>query len=320
MNEPLAFLEALDRDGQVRHQFKVNHWPFCVGRALENDCILDDPHLAACHLTLTHDASGLQVLVGETLNGLSVAGQRLVAGQSALLNEPVVLLQAGSTTLRLRRLGETLAPEVRIEARPLALRGRPVLWGSLIAVGFLLVMFEWLTSDPGEWVLNFGQSLFIYAGVLMSWSGVWALVSKVVTRRSHFGWHVRVALWASLGCAVAAVVPGCLAFTLSWPALSSFAFVGPYLVMALAMIYHLRKAAVQNEASRCKVVGLLFCLALGLHLGVNQTLNSRWGDDLYLTHLYPSQMRLAPTQNLEQFMQGATALQSAVDDSLAEGF
>lgn len=319
MTESLALLETLDRDGQVRHQFKVNHWPIRVGRAIDNDFILDDPHLAACHLTLTLDAAGLHVLAGETLNGLVVAGQGLEAGQSALLTEPVAILHAGSTTLRLRRPGEALAPEVRIEARPVALRGRPVLWASLMASGFLLALFEWLTSNPDEWVFNFGQSLLIYAGVLVAWSGIWALVSKVITRRSHFGWHVRVALWLSVGCAVAAAVPGCLAFVLSWPALSSFAFAGPYWVMAVAMTYHLRKATVRHGASRYKVAGLLFGLTLGLHLGVNQTLNSRWGDSLYLTHLYPARMRLAPAQNLEQFMQGATALQRAVDDSLAKG-
>lgn len=319
MSELLALLEVLDRDGQVRHQFKVNHWPLRVGRALDNDCILDDPHLAACHLTLNMDSFGLHVLVGESLNGLWVGGQRLVAGQSAQLHEPVVQLQAGSSLLRLRQPGEMLAPEVRIEARPVALRGRMVLWGSIMAVGLVLVLFEWLTSNPGEWLLNFGQSLLIYMGVLTAWSGVWALVSKVFTRRSHFGWHVRVALWASVGCAVATVVPGWMGFTLSWPALSSFAFVGPYFVMAVAVIYHLQKASVQNGALRRKMVGLLFGLALGLHLGVNQTLNSRWGHDLYLTQLYPSPMRLAPAQNLEQFMRGAAGLQSAVDESLAEG-
>ncbi len=314
MSTPLAMLEVLDRDGHVRHQVKVHSWPLRVGRALDNDWVLDDPHSAAHHFTLNHDDVGLQVQVGETLNGMRVGNERLVAGQSTCLSAPAVLLHVGTTTLRLRLPGQALAPELRIEARPLALRGPTALWGSLMLSSMLVVLYTWITSDPGEWPPNLGLGLLTCAGVLLGWSGLWALLCKVITRRSHFGWHVRVALLASLVWAVAGVVPGWIAFTLSWPGVSSFAFVLPHLVLAAAMTYHLRKVELHSAAQRRSMVGLVLCLGVGLNLWANQSLNSRWGQDLYLTHLYPPEWRLAPAHDLDHFMQGAVDLQEALDD------
>lgn len=318
MSMPLALLEVLDRDGQVQHQFKVRSWPVRVGRALDNDWVLDDPYSAAHHFTLDADDVGLQVQVGQTLNGLTVGGKALAAGQSAYLSAPVVLLQVGRTTLRLRLPSQALAPEVRIEAWPRVLRGQLALWGSITLACMGVVLYAWLTSDPGEWLVNLGLGLLMGAGVLLGWSGLWALLCKVITRRSHFGWHLRVALLASLVWAVVRVVPGWIAFTLSWPAVSSFAFVLPHLVLAVAMTYHLRKVELHSAARRRGVVGVVLCLGLGLHLWGNQIMNSHWGQDLYLSHLYPPEWRTAPAHDMEQFMRRVNDLQEVLDEDLGD--
>ena len=51
--ETLALIETLDRDGQPRQILRVSQWPVRIGRAIDCDLVLDDPHVAAHHAALT---------------------------------------------------------------------------------------------------------------------------------------------------------------------------------------------------------------------------------------------------------------------------
>ena len=62
----LAVVEILDRDGHTRQLVPVWHWPVTIGRAIECDVVLDDPHVAARHATLDDKDGQLQLQVGET--------------------------------------------------------------------------------------------------------------------------------------------------------------------------------------------------------------------------------------------------------------
>ena len=53
--ERLALIELLDRDGRCVRAVDVTQWPFSIGRALDNDLVLDDPFVAAAHATLGLD-------------------------------------------------------------------------------------------------------------------------------------------------------------------------------------------------------------------------------------------------------------------------
>ncbi|HWH73714.1 MAG TPA: FHA domain-containing protein, partial [Methylibium sp.] len=48
----LAMVELLDRDGSVAHRIPVRRWPVTIGRAIDCDVVLDDPHVAAHHARL----------------------------------------------------------------------------------------------------------------------------------------------------------------------------------------------------------------------------------------------------------------------------
>src|SRR4030095_2492866 len=50
--ERVALIEIVERDGRVRQQLDVRGWPLSIGRALDRDLVLDDPHVAAEHATL----------------------------------------------------------------------------------------------------------------------------------------------------------------------------------------------------------------------------------------------------------------------------
>ena len=71
----VAVLELLDRDGHVRQSVAVPHWPLRIGRALDNDVVLSDPHVAAHHLVL--EPSGAAGLAALLHGRVDVRGERV---------------------------------------------------------------------------------------------------------------------------------------------------------------------------------------------------------------------------------------------------
>ena len=58
----IAQVELLDGDGRVQRAWDVAAWPLAIGRALDNDLVLHDPHVAAHPARLDLDEQGRLVL------------------------------------------------------------------------------------------------------------------------------------------------------------------------------------------------------------------------------------------------------------------
>ena len=79
-----ALLEVLDRDGHVRQVWPCTAGRCAIGRALDNDVVLTDPHVAAHHFSIDAGArAAWRSYVGETRNGVVVGTQRLARRRAA---------------------------------------------------------------------------------------------------------------------------------------------------------------------------------------------------------------------------------------------
>ncbi len=316
----LALLEILDRDGQVRQSHPVTRWPLRIGRAVDNDIVLSDPHVAAHHLAVDVDAAGLVLQVGETFNGVSAGARRLRQGERLALPADAAPPDwtLGRTHLRLRLPGQPLAPE-----RPLAAaqtRGRR--YGpTLIALAILLLALSfstWLESDPD----NFGRALggmLLAAGMgIAIWCGLWALLSKTFTRQARFDWHLKVFLVASIAWLVCENLPGLLGFVLSWPWISDFGFVATYAVGAAAFYFHLLAVEPGRPRLLRGVAATSFVVGVALSLWFNVQRSDRLGAELYMSHLFPPALRLAKPVASERFVDGLAPLQAVLDKRAKE--
>ena len=260
----LALIELLGRDGQVARTVDVWQWPLTLGRALDSDIVIDDPHLAAQHARLAPGEDGALLLHAlPSRNGVQLAG-RTVIGPTPL-PPGGGLLQLGTTRLRLRLPGETLAPETPL---PRSLHGAGPTWLVGAAVFALLLGAHWLTLDPGADVSAWLPALVGLPMVLAAWCGLWALMSKLFQHRFDFGGHLRIAL------------PWLLALTLTdalWPLLTA-ALATPRLWMLgnaiegvlLALLVHahlqhllpLHRRAVAGSVATLAVAGLALSAAM----------------------------------------------------------
>ena len=345
-----ALVEAIDRDGSVRQAWRVEHWPISIGRALDNDVVLGDPHVAPHHATLqlvgaplappsatpgaTPDDTGpvaavgpaaeIVVTAGDTKNGLSLGRgrsvQRLAGGQTTSLADSGrdLDLQVGRTLLRLRLPGHALAAEQRIA--PVAARDpRWLPTALLIAVLLAGVLFNtYLDTDPDDMTRGVGNALLTALSGGAIWCGFWALLSKIFARQAHFGWHVRVFVVASLVSIVIAAVPPLLAFSFSWPVVTDFSFVAFYATIAAAVYCHLLavEPARQRLLRGVAAAGLVAGVALTLWFNVQRT--GRPGEELYMSHLFPPAFRLARPISVDRFVDGLAPMQAILDQQARE--
>jgi hypothetical protein len=318
--DALGLLEVLDRDGQVRQSFTVTRWPLRIGRALLNDVVLGDPHVAPEHLCIEPGETGLTLTVSPTRNGVLLGHKRLRGGDSAPLAVAgdAIEFTAGRTRLRLRLPAQALAPELPLApVTSLARRlGPGLVAGLLLVLGLLFKSY--LDTDPDTFARAAGSALlaaFVGGAV---WCGAWALLSKTFTRQAHFGWHVRVFLFASVALLGVSVVPALVAFALSWPWLTDFAFIGDVAVAATALYFHLlavepaRQRALKWVAASCAFVGV------GLSLWFNVQRTDLYGEELYMNHLFPPALRLARPMPADAFVDGLTPLKAVLDKKAKE--
>jgi hypothetical protein len=310
----LAVLEVLDRDGSVRHSVSVREWPLRVGRALDNDLVLDDVHTAAHHFSVAPDDGGaVQLTVGDSLNGLQFDTRRLAAGERVPVGDTAPLLALGRTHLRLRLASHALAPEQPLSASRVLTQALPTLALLAVAAALVLGFGTWLESDPEVFAKALGSSAIYAFGVALGWAGLWTLLSKVFTRQGHFGWHVRVLLIAVLAWQAMTAGTALLAFALSWPWVTDFSFVLAYLILGATLFFHLQAVEPHHPRRTRAFAVASVVMGVGLSLWSNQQSADRLGAELYMNHLFPPALRVARPVDTPSFMQGAASLQPVLD-------
>ena len=129
---------------------------------------------------------------------------------------------------------------------------------------------------------------------------------------------MRVFVIASLTTLILAVLPPLVAFAFSWPWVTDFSFVAVYATIAAAIYFHL--LAVEPARVRLMravaITGFVAGVALTLWFNVQRT--GRPGEELYMNHLFPPQLRVARPAPVDRFVQGLAPMQVLLDRKARE--
>jgi hypothetical protein len=309
----LGVVDVLDRDGRARVTLPIRRWPVTVGRAVTCDIVLDDPYVAPQHVALDEHEGGLQLTVGDTVNGAWLRKRRVAAGERTGLAAGDVI-QVGGTRLRVRRAADALAAE-----RPWV----PEASGSARAVLLLVLLFTlwnaadlWLRDDPGGRVTDYLPVLLGGPIAVAIWAGFWSVGSKLTRHRFDFWSHSAIALSASLGMGVVALVLPVFAFTSGWAWPSRIA---PLVVAAIgwsAVAAHIGRLLPGRPRVLAAVMASLFAVGLGLYSFHNYETQDRIFPELYVTTLAPPALRLAPTVPPARFIDEARALKPVLESHI----
>ncbi len=321
---PRGLLEAIDRDGLVRQSWRIERRPLTIGRALDNDVVLSDPHVAPHHATLAvGGATGAETItidVGASRNGVTVGREQIAGGSVRSLADSGrdLELWIGRQHLRLRLAGHALAAEQAMA--PIVAREKrwlPTL-GLALAVLAGVLFSTWLDTDPDSLARAAGGAVLSTLVAATLWCGFWALLSKIFARQSCLGWHLRVALVAALALLVLTALPPLLAFSFSWPWLTDYSFVAVYAAVATALYFHLL-AVEPARARTMRAVALVgFAVGVALSLWFNVQRTGRTGEELYMNHLFPPALRLARPEAVDRLVDGLAPLQAILDRKAKE--
>lgn len=314
----LALVDATERQGHVAARLAVHQWPVTVGRALDADLVLDDPHVAAQHLRLeAGDAGSVRVHVLQTRNGVQHGRRHHAQGESFDWT-PGQALGLGRLQLRLRLAGAALAEEQPLPRAAWNATGMSAL--AVLAVLLTLFAQLWMSGAglEGSWA-EVPMLLLGGLGSLLLWSGLWALASRIISHHAQFWRHVRIAAAAMVLAYVLETALQVLAFAFSWETLGRFAFLALVGCAAWGLYRHLVVAAPQSR--RGILVGVLVVLMAGIPatLGSQWLKNRRLTNQLYLSQFYPPGWRVAPTVDAARFVEEARQLQQRLEVRLQDG-
>jgi pSer/pThr/pTyr-binding forkhead associated (FHA) protein len=202
VNGFIGAFELIDRAGHVLHRVRVERLPFRIGRALDNELVLEDPYACARHAELRAGPEGGVELVDLGSRNGSFLGQERQRRERFDLSAGGTI-RLGHTILRYRPADERL-PET--EADPLAtsrLHGLDRPWPALAAVALAATVMAVQSLIGSVQLIKPGT----LAGMVMPallvlalWALAWALVNRLVSHRFHYAGHLTV---ASLGLVMA---------------------------------------------------------------------------------------------------------------------
>jgi hypothetical protein len=341
----LALIERLDDHGQVLQLHRVHHWPQKIGRAVDNDLLIDDPHVAAHHAVLAPrrsveaanpvdanlpsaptrsagDNSTLELAVGDTLNGVSLLPKKrrqktlhARSGQTLALTSGSEF-QVGGVTLRLRLPSELLAPE-----QPLHAARTPSAWlvPALAATAVVgLGVDQWTQSNPDTPWLAMLSPVLAGPLVLLLWCATWALFSKLFRGQFALGTHLRIALPWVVGLMVLVPLLHHASFVFSWPSLSRIV---PLLEAAggCALVWqHLSAIAPKRRWHLATTTAIGFA-AVATYTGYNHHKSeNRWFEQLYATTISLPALRAAPAVSVESFMGSLRPLEGELERLVSE--
>lgn len=323
----MIWVEVLSRHHEVlaRHRVDNESGPIRVGRAYDNDVIIDDPHVAPHHLTLTPDENQHWVAIDTgSINGLYVEAGRnrhRRVPRAPLSDDRVVVI--GHTLLRLRASNYAVAPERALAAAHLRQRvtGSRA-WLLAFAVVAALLLISAVQSWLGE-ITEPKASRYLFAILppvifLGIWSGCWAMAGHQFSGSAHFERHLFIAAAGLLALTLLEIFVSVFAYAFSSVSVAEWSFAAGWLAIAAILFFHLREVGPKHMRVKAVTVTVLAIFAIGAQWLNKSDQSNSFGQTQYVRTLKPPAMRLVPTHTDSEFLASAEKLKEKLDRARTE--
>lgn len=303
------WIEVLARHGEVATRQRIDAEEALIGRAFDNDVVVDDPHVAPHHLRIFRAEDG--GLVAEdlgTLNGLYRELGQSRTQRLPLASEPGIRI--GRTILRVHDARHAVAPE-RLMTPPRAHARWATALGVVLVGG--LVLLEWLsvTAEPTANLILLPLLGFIT--VLALWTGFWAMLSRIFFGQARFALQLRIAVTACIALVFWEQLAESLSFSLAWRDMAEYAGLGAWAVLAGACWAHLHAIGPRHMRAAMGLAAALIIAGAALqYLGKSES-RKLFGQRATLGDLRPPAFRLVPLATADDFFRKTASAKSEVD-------
>lgn len=208
----LGVVEIIDRGGAVQSRVRVDHLPFKLGRALDNDLIIDDIYVCPHHAEI-RDEDGLALVDLRSVNGsfLGLGRQR----EERVAFRESVDFRLGHSLLRFRAATEQLqetAADPLATSRLFALdRLQWAMPALLLSVVVLLIERVLVTTQTVQLGALASGVLPAILMVLM-WALAWSMANRMVSHRFHYLGHLSIVCLGVLAASALEPMAGYIGF------------------------------------------------------------------------------------------------------------
>jgi hypothetical protein len=320
---PAMIVEQLDPRGRAIHRVRLPPGPVTIGRAYDNDVIVDDPYVDPHHLRLTPTEDG-RIEFADQGSANGTWDQRLHWRVVSGVVRSGLELRIGRTVLRFASPDLQVSPAVIDPAGRLGVE-QHLLNPRIAALGMVLAVAgagidAYLTSSGEFRGIDFVTPGL--AGLLVgaAWAGGWAFANRLVAHRFRFFAHLG---WASLiGVAALLATHGArwLEFFLpnagiEWIRLAAYFGLGAAL---LAGHFSLVTEWDSKHRWRTALLATSIVTIVVALLASDQVLPSREGA-IGSESLKPVAQRLVPAGTIDDFFRRAKSLKTEIDRLAEEG-
>lgn len=308
------FVEILARNGDVKQRVPFHDLPIRVGRAYDNDVILDDPHTAAHHAVIeTTEGGDVQIRSLESRNGIVYRRQRVP--QQRLDGHTSVRL--GHTTIRLRQRDFVVADELA-DSTNHQWEGWPPLLAGLVLIALQASFAHWLNQTGKTEVLEYLSEIATVAISMVFWSGAWALITHLFSGQLRFGRHLFIAASGLILGELWSLLSSYLAFAFSLEFFTRYSTHFDTVVIAVVLFFHMVTVMPRRRWQWGVLTVLLTVGAMGLSVINSYQNTGRLAGELYMHDLMPPALRQSPDISIDTFMDQVHKMKAGLDEAQQE--
>ncbi len=314
LGEAAIWIEVLSRHGDVGSRQRFTSTPITIGRAYDNDVVLDDPHVAAHHLRIVRSDAG--VLTAEDLgsrNGLYLGRGREKRSEIALDGDHE--LSIGATMLRVRTASFAV-PEEQPVIR--GVRFWPAAIACIAGVFLLAVLDLWLSETTEPKAIRYFTPLLIIAGIVVAWTAGWSVLTRVFRGYARFGLHFLIVSAGMLAFSFYDLAAEMGAFAFSWTALTTTSYLVAWIMLGAIVFAHLVAVNPSRKPIKLGIAILVAAAGISMQTLKQGEFRSNYGQPVVLNRLEPPALRLVSPQREAAFFADAAKIRASLDKARTE--
>jgi hypothetical protein len=157
--------------------------------------------------------------------------------------------------------------------------------------------------------------LLVFATMVLLWSGLWALLSRLFFGQARFALQLRIAFTACIALIAWDQLSETLAFGLAWRALSEYAGLGAWALLAATCYAHLLAIGPRRMRIAMGVIVALLGAGAAMQYAGKWETHRLVGESATLGDLRPPAFRMRPLAGADAFFERTQATRARVDQS-----
>jgi hypothetical protein len=295
--EEVIWVEVLSRHRDVAARHRCRGPAVTIGRAYDNDVVIDDPYVAPAHLRIMRDDSG--ALFAEdlgTVNGLFVDRGRERLQRVRVDGNRTIRI--GNTLLRVREGGQPVAPERAYRRERRNWIAAAVMGAAIIGID---VLWIWLSETSEPKVTRYVSPLFGFVLMAMIWIAGWSILTRIFAGEARFQRNMVAAFAGLLVYSIYNEVGAFAAFSFASRTIASFHGMLVWVLLAAVSFAHLRIIRPTRLRLKAAAVAAIALAVIGVEaLGQSET-RQTFGQSNAMSRLMPPVLRVTALRDWNSF-------------------